>query len=137
MAQQNRRFYEFGGFRLDAANRLLLREGRVVPLKPKVVETLLVLVERRGEVLGKDAWMELLWPEQFVEESNLTQNIYVLRKALGETPGEPEFIETIPRRGYRFIAAVTERTADGDGAPPENDAEAPDAASSDAEVVDE
>jgi TolB-like protein/DNA-binding winged helix-turn-helix (wHTH) protein/lipoprotein NlpI len=137
MAQQNRRFYEFGGFRLDAANRLLLREGRVVPLKPKVIETLLVLVERRGEVLGKDALMGLLWPEQFVEESNLTQNIYVLRKTLGETPGAPEFIETIPRRGYRFIAAVTERTADGDGAPPENGAEAPDAASADAEVVDE
>jgi DNA-binding winged helix-turn-helix (wHTH) protein/TolB-like protein/Flp pilus assembly protein TadD len=144
MAQQNRRFYEFGGFRLDAANRLLLREGRVVPLKPKVVETLLVLVERRGEVLGKDALMELLWPEQFVEESNLTQNIYVLRKTLGETPGAPEFIETIPRRGYRFIAAVTEGTADGDGAtstsaaasvgvpPPETDTEA-----AAAEVVDE
>lgn len=138
MAQQIRRFYEFGGFSLDASNRLLLREGRVVPLKPKVVETLLVLVERRGEVLGKEALMELLWPEQFVEESNLTQNIYVLRKALGESPGAPAFIETLPRRGYRFIAEVTERSdgamtsTDGDGAPPPAVA-----ASTNAEVVDE
>jgi DNA-binding winged helix-turn-helix (wHTH) protein/TolB-like protein len=122
MAQRIRRFYEFGGFSLDAANRLLLREGRVVPLKPKVIETLLVLVERRGEVLGKDALMELLWPEQFVEESNLTQNIYVLRKALGESPGAPAFIETIPRRGYRFIAEVTERAGAADAdAPAEAD----------------
>jgi DNA-binding winged helix-turn-helix (wHTH) protein/TolB-like protein len=116
MAQQIRRFYEFGGFSLDAANRLLLREGRVVPLKPKVVETLLVLVEHRGEVLDKESLIKTLWPDTFVEESNLTQNIYVLRKTLGETPGAPEFIETIPRRGYRFIAAVTERSDGDDGA---------------------
>lgn len=114
MVRQIRRFYEFGGFSLDAANRLLLRDGKVVPLKPKVVETLLVLVERRGEVLEKESLIKALWPDTFVEESNLTQNIYVLRKALGESPGAPAFIETIPRRGYRFIAEVRERS-DADG----------------------
>jgi DNA-binding winged helix-turn-helix (wHTH) protein/TolB-like protein/Tfp pilus assembly protein PilF len=113
MVQQIRRFYEFGEFRLDTSNRLLLRAGKVVPLKPKVVETLLVLVEHRGEVLAKDSLIKALWPDSFVEESNLTQNIYVLRKALGESTSAPVFIETIPRRGYRFIAEVRESATVG------------------------
>ena len=112
MVQQIRRFYEFGEFRLDTSNRLLLRAGKVVPLKPKVVETLMVLVEHRGEVLEKESLIKALWPDSFVEESNLTQNIYVLRKALGESSTAPVFIETIPRRGYRFIADVNEMTAE-------------------------
>ncbi|HEX8723639.1 MAG TPA: tetratricopeptide repeat protein [Pyrinomonadaceae bacterium] len=123
MVQQTRRFYEFGGFTLDAANRLLLRDGKVVPLKPKVVETLLVLVEGRARVLGKEELMSRLWPDTAVEESNLTQNIYTLRKALGDTRDAPAFIETHARRGYRFIAEVMETAADGvsragDGAAP-------------------
>jgi DNA-binding winged helix-turn-helix (wHTH) protein/TolB-like protein/Tfp pilus assembly protein PilF len=112
MVQQIRRSYEFGGFCLDTSNRLLLRGGKVVPLKPKVVETLLLLVEHRGEVLEKESLIKALWPDSFVEESNLTQNIYVLRKALGESSSAPVFIETIPRRGYRFIAEVSEASGD-------------------------
>jgi DNA-binding winged helix-turn-helix (wHTH) protein/TolB-like protein/Flp pilus assembly protein TadD len=102
MNRPTRRFYEFDAFRIDTVNRLLLRDGRPVPLKAKVVETLLLLVENHGQVLEKDAIMKALWPDTFVEEANLTQNIYVLRKALGNN----SYIETIPRRGYRFAAPV-------------------------------
>ena len=76
-----------------------------MPLKAKAVDTLLLLIESRGDVVEKDALMQTLWPDSFVEEANLTQNIYTLRKALGETG----YIETIPRRGYRFVATVTEK----------------------------
>lgn len=102
MNGQTKRVYEFGAFRIDTANRLLLRDGEPVPLKTKVIETLLVLIKNSGQVLEKDELMKQLWPDSFVEESNLTQNIYVLRKALGDS----NYIETIPRRGYRFIASV-------------------------------
>ncbi|MDT7781074.1 MAG: hypothetical protein QOC99_3586 [Acidobacteriota bacterium] len=134
MVQQIRRFYEFGEFSLDTSNRLLLRAGKVVPLKPKVVETLLVLVEHRGEVLEKDSLIKALWPDSFVEESNLTQNIYVLRKALGESTSAPVFIETIPRRGYRFIAEVREGTADGTASAREQDNLQPTSADAPAEI---
>lgn len=103
-----KQFYEFGPFRLDASDRLLLRDGKLVPLKPKVIDTLLLLVENSGRVVAKDELLGALWPDSFVEESNLTQNIYALRKALGA--GQPPFIETIPRRGYRFAAAVKKLT---------------------------
>lgn len=102
-----RRFYEFGPFRLDAAVPLLLRGRAVVPLGPKAVEILLLLVERRGNPVTKDELLRAIWPETFVEESNLTYNVSVLRKALGEGPGSKVYIETIPKRGYRFVAAVT------------------------------
>ncbi len=108
MDRQIRHLYEFGGFRIDTRDRLLRRGGSVVPLKPKVVETLLVLIRRRGEVLEKEDLIRELWPNTFVEEGNLTQNIYELRRALGESPAAPAFIETVPRRGYRFIAEVNE-----------------------------
>src|SRR5205085_5737472 len=108
MSKQAKHFYEFGPFRLDTANRLLMHEGEVVPLKQKAVETLLVLVEGRGEVLEKEALMQRLWPDSFVEEANLTQNIYMLRKALGAG----DYIETVPRRGYRFAAEVREWAED-------------------------
>lgn len=109
MTEQTKHFYEFGAFQLDASNRLLLRGGKVVPLKPKVVETLLVLVEKNGNVVGKDELHDALWKHTFVEEGNLTQNIYLLRKALSDESSESRFIETIPRRGYRFVADVKER----------------------------
>lgn len=109
MQQQINYLYRFGPFLLDAAERLLLREGKIVPLSPKVIETLLVLVENSGRILGKDELMQTLWPDSWVEESNLTQNISQIRKALGEG----EWIETIPKRGYRFAAPV-QNAAPGD-----------------------
>jgi Tol biopolymer transport system component/DNA-binding winged helix-turn-helix (wHTH) protein len=105
MSRQNKRVFEFGPFSIDTLNRQLRRDGEVVPLKAKAVDTLLMLIESRGDVVEKDELMKTLWPDSFVEEANLTQNIYTLRKALGETG----YIETIPRRGYRFVAAVTEK----------------------------
>jgi Tol biopolymer transport system component/DNA-binding winged helix-turn-helix (wHTH) protein len=93
--------YEFGPFRLDAAERLLLRDGAPAPLAPKVIELLLVLVEGRGSVVTKEELIARLWPDTFVQESNLTQHIFMLRKALGDS-----YIETVPRRGYRFARDV-------------------------------
>lgn len=106
--------YEFGPFRLDAEERLLFRGQEIVPLTPKVVETLLVLVENRGQLLHKNELMEALWPDTFVEESSLAQNISLLRKALGEDQVR-QYIETLPKRGYRFTAEVKE-VRDQDGA---------------------
>jgi serine/threonine-protein kinase len=101
--------YEFGRFRIDTADRLLMRGGAAVPLKPKVVDTLVLLIEGRGRVLRKEEMMRALWPDTFVEESNLTQNIYTLRKVLGQDSREGlRYIETIPKRGYRFVADVKE-----------------------------
>lgn len=103
MEQQDNRSYEFGRFRLKVAERVLLREGEIVPLTPKVFDILLMLVENCGQVVSKDDLMKRVWPSTFVEEGNLTQNISLLRKALGESPGGVQFIETVPRRGYRFV----------------------------------
>ena len=99
-------FYEFGGFRLDIVKRLLLRDGEAVPLTPKAFELLLVLIENNERVLEKSELMEWVWPNSFVEETNLTQNISTLRKALGESPYQHQFIITVPGRGYRFVADV-------------------------------
>lgn len=107
MIGRARHFYEFGQFRLDDEERLLLRDGQPVSLAPKVFDTLLALVKDRGHLLEKEALMKELWPETFVEESNLTYNISQLRKALGDSAGQ-RYIETVPRRGYRFVAPVRE-----------------------------
>ena len=99
--------YEFGEFRLDAGKRLLLRGGgEVVPLTPKVFDTLLYLVERGGVVVDKDELMRVIWPDTVVEENNLNQNVSALRRALGESRGEHRYIVTVPGRGYRFVADV-------------------------------
>jgi TolB-like protein/DNA-binding winged helix-turn-helix (wHTH) protein/Tfp pilus assembly protein PilF len=108
-----KRFYEFGTFRLDPSARVLLRAGEVAPLAPKVVDTLVVLVEKAGRLVEKDALMRAVWPDTFVEENNLTHNISVLRKTLGNDPGGRLYIETIPKRGYRFVGEVTEIVQDG------------------------
>ncbi len=94
--------YEFEDFRLDAAHLMLYHGDKTIALKPKVVETLVALVERRGEVISKDELMNRLWADSFVEESNLTQNIYLLRKTLGDCADGQPFIENFSRRGYRF-----------------------------------
>src|SRR5687767_8851483 len=99
-------FYEFGAFRLSVTDRLLYRDAESVPLTPKVFDLLLLLVENAGHVLEKSSLMEQLWPDSFVEESSLTQNISLLRRALAD--GDGSYIETIPKRGYRFIAEVKE-----------------------------
>ena len=106
MSQQTTQLYEFGPFRIDTKDRLLFRDGQPIPLKPKVIDTLLVLIENSGRVLEKDELIQLLWPDTFVEEANLTQNIYVLRKALSGGAESETYIETIPRRGYRFAGDV-------------------------------
>jgi DNA-binding winged helix-turn-helix (wHTH) protein/TolB-like protein/Tfp pilus assembly protein PilF len=106
MGEQESNFYEFGRFRLDAGERVLHRDADLVPLTPKVFDILLALVERGGHIVEKDDLMKRVWPDTFVEEGNLTQNVSMLRKALGENPGSPQFIETVARRGYRFVAEV-------------------------------
>lgn len=103
--------YEFGPFRIDLERYLLLRGEESIPLSPKVFETLLVLVQHHGQVQKKDEIINSVWPDTFVEESNLAQNIFLLRKALGEEKNEHRYIVTIPGVGYRFVAPVTERAA--------------------------
>jgi DNA-binding winged helix-turn-helix (wHTH) protein len=108
MRIKTKHFYEFGAYRLDLANRLLLRDDEVVPLPPKSYDNHLALVEERGQVLQKDQLMQRIWPDSFVEEANLSNHVFTLRKVLGEDKDRAKYIETIPRRGYRFVAAVTE-----------------------------
>lgn len=108
MYEPSNRLYEFGAFRLDTQQRRLLRNGEPVPLPPKVYDTLLVLVENSGRTIDKEALMKAVWPDIFVEEANLTVNISALKKALGESMSEHRYIETVPRRGYRFVPTVTE-----------------------------
>ncbi|HEU4478602.1 MAG TPA: alpha/beta fold hydrolase, partial [Pyrinomonadaceae bacterium] len=110
------RFYEFGIFRVDVTERVLYKESREVPLTPKVFDTLVLLLENGSRVLTKKELMQKIWPDSFVEENNLAQNISILRKALDQQAGRNGYIQTIPKRGYRFIADV--RTDSGDEANP-------------------
>ena len=114
MSEQSRRFYEFGSFSVHATRRLLLRNGDPIPLEPKVLETLVALVENRGRILTKDELLKQVWGDTIVEEGGLTRNISILRKALGERPGQHEYIVTAPGRGYQFVAHVRERFENGD-----------------------
>lgn len=108
MSNSYRHFYEFDSFRVDVAERVLLRDGEMVALTQKAFDVLLALVERQGGIVSKDELMEKVWPDTYVEESNLSQNIYTLRKTLGETPEGEGYIATVPRRGYRFAVPVRE-----------------------------
>jgi len=108
--------YEFGSFRLDATRSLLLRDGEQVSLSPKTFETLLLLVREAGRVLRKEEFIARIWPDCFVEEGNLTQHIFTLRKALGEGPTDHRYIVTVPGQGYRFVAPVRELAATDAGA---------------------
>ena len=95
--------YRFGEFTLDADQKVLLRQGKPLLLAPKILETLLTLVQNSGRIIEKEELMTRLWPDTFVEESNLTYTIVQLRKTLGDDARNPRYIETIPKRGYRFI----------------------------------
>ncbi|HXM42781.1 MAG TPA: winged helix-turn-helix domain-containing protein [Bryobacteraceae bacterium] len=106
MPAETSQLYEFGPFRADGVRRLLLRDGEAVPLTSKAFDTLQVLIVNHGRVLEKDELLKSIWPNSFVEEANLAQNVSALRKALGELPGEHRYIATIPGRGYRFVAQV-------------------------------
>ncbi len=107
MRGQAKDSYEFGDFRIDSVERVLVRAGELVPLTPKVFDLLLLLVENNGHVIEKEKLMNEIWPGTFVEEGNLTQNVSVLRKILGDSDGH-QYIQTIPRRGYRFVGHVHE-----------------------------
>ena len=98
--------YRFGPFVLDVRERRLMRDGQAIPLRLKVFDTLLVLVGRAGHLLTKQELLDLVWPEAAVEENNLNHNVSILRKALGESATGQQYIETVPRVGYRFVATV-------------------------------
>ncbi len=118
MDKKESRLYEFDRFCLDASEGILRCDQQETPLTPKVFETLLLLVENSGRVIGKDELLKTIWPDNFVEESSLTQNISLLRKALGDGIDGRRFIETVPKRGYRFIApvrVVNKRAGEGAG----------------------
>src|SRR5262249_29899631 len=106
MVPQGNHLYEFEPFVLDAGNRLLLKDGATVRLTPKALDTLLVLVQNAVQVVEKEKLLKEVWPDSFVEEGSLSRNIHELRKALGDDSSEPRYIETIPKRGYRFVAPV-------------------------------
>jgi len=111
--------FEFGNFNVDAAKRLLLKgDGETVPLMPKAFDTLLYLVEHNGRVIEKDELMSAIWADTTVEENNLTQNISILRRVLGEKHGENRFIVTVPGHGYKFVAEVRKIDAAEQSEPP-------------------
>jgi TolB-like protein/DNA-binding winged helix-turn-helix (wHTH) protein/Flp pilus assembly protein TadD len=107
---KEKHLYGFGSYHLDAVERVLLRDGQPVSLPPKDLETLLVLVERAGHIVEKEELLDKVWPGVFIEEGNLARHIFNLRQVLGDTPDGRKYIETIPKRGYRFVAAVREDT---------------------------
>jgi Tol biopolymer transport system component/DNA-binding winged helix-turn-helix (wHTH) protein len=108
MSKKTKLFLEFDRFRIDVTERVVMCEGEMVLLTQKAFDVLLVLVEKRGRIVSKEELMRKVWPDTYVEESNLAQNIYTLRKALGQMPGGDGYIATVPRRGYRFAAEVRE-----------------------------
>src|SRR5205809_2903086 len=106
MSKPLNHFYEFDQFRIDVAERLLLQDGTPLPIPPKAFDILLALVQQSGHVLEKRELIESVWPDTFIEENNLTQYISSLRKALGDDRREQRYIETVARRGYRFLAPI-------------------------------
>src|SRR5450759_1793974 len=113
--------FQFGAFRLDLRSRQLLRGDEVIPITVKAFDTLAALVEQAGSVVDKNELMRRVWPDAIVEEANLSQQIFLLRKMLGEGPKDHRYIQTVPRRGYRFVAAVSEVSDAGEqpAAPPQ------------------
>ena len=114
MNGQGKHLYEFGAFRLDAAEQQLWRDGEEIPLTPKAFGVLLMLIRNSGHAVSKEDFMREVWPDTIVEEKNLTDNISILRQALGDSTQEQRYIKTVPRRGYRFVADVRELTGESD-----------------------
>jgi Tol biopolymer transport system component/DNA-binding winged helix-turn-helix (wHTH) protein len=106
--------YDFGPFVLDASKRLLFQNGEPVPLAPKVLDTLLALIEHRDEIVSKEQLLSCVWGDTLVEEGGLARNISLLRKTLGEKPDDHRYIVTVPARGYRFVAEVRQRALDAE-----------------------
>jgi len=106
MPHTNNYCYEFGPFRVNVSQRVLTRDGEVIALTPKTMEVLLLLLRNAGELVGKDELMKEVWPDSFVEEGNLNQSIFRLRRALDDSRSKARYIETVVRRGYRFIGPV-------------------------------
>src|ERR1041385_2594014 len=104
----SRSIYKFDSYRVDVANRLLLRHGQPMSLTPKAVEILIALIDHRGQVMSKADLMKIVWPDTIVEDGNLSQNIYLLRRKLTEASNGRPYIETVARRGYRFNGEVRE-----------------------------
>src|SRR5215469_16253210 len=104
--QKTTQLYEFGPFRVDPEKELLLRGNETVPLTPKTFQILLVLMRHKKEVVTKDELMKEVWPDTFVEEANLSRSIFLLRRALGESPQDHQYIVTVPGHGYRFAEEV-------------------------------
>ncbi len=117
MIRQQKHLYTFGPFTLDEAERVLMCADEPVALTPKALETLLVLVKTPGQVHEKEDLLSRIWPDTFVEEANLAVNISTLRKVLGETPEGSQYIETVPRRGYRFAAEVKKSSVESNASP--------------------
>ena len=103
---KTKHLYAFGPYQLEAEERVLLRDGQPVTLPPKDLETLLALVEKAGHIVEKEELLEKVWPGVFIEEGNLSRHIFNLRQVLGDSPDGRKYIETVPRRGYRFVASV-------------------------------
>jgi DNA-binding winged helix-turn-helix (wHTH) protein/Tol biopolymer transport system component len=106
MSQREKQLYVFGPYHFDPEERLLLRDNKPVPLAPKVLETLFLLLQNAGHLVEKDSLMKQVWPDAFVEEGSLSKSISMLRKTLGNWDGQREYVETIPKRGYRFVGPV-------------------------------
>ncbi len=104
--KNQRILYEFDDFRVDSGQFLLVKQGHAQPLTATVFRILLLLLENAGEVVTKETLVSTVWPDSFVEEGNLNRNVSTLRKALGETPRDHRYIETVPKTGYRFISPI-------------------------------
>ena len=116
MPEEKQHFYEFGSFRLDPLKRRLTRDGEPLRLTPKAFDLLVVLVEERGRTVEKEELFRKVWPGVVVEENNLNQNITALRKSLGDSRQESQYIATVPGVGYRFVAEVSEVSSGTEGA---------------------
>src|SRR5215211_4719073 len=106
MPHSNNLCYQFGPYHLDSSDRILTRNGETISLTPKATEILIMLVMHAGQLVEKHELLNRIWADTFVEEANLTQNIFILRRALGDERTDPKYIETVARRGYRFVGPV-------------------------------